>query len=69
MKPPSLLGIYREQIFSPGKVGDDAAIMDATMEELSRRGWEVSTRQCGVDGRLDAKARECLEHGAIGPGP
>ena len=44
MKPPSLLGVYREQIFSPGKVRDDAAIMDATMEELSRRGWEVSAR-------------------------
>jgi glutathione synthase/RimK-type ligase-like ATP-grasp enzyme len=44
MKPSVLLGIYREQIFSPGKIGDDAAIMDAAVEELSRRGWEVSTR-------------------------
>ncbi len=44
MKPPALLGIYREQIFSPGKIEDDAAIMDATVEELSRRGWEVCTR-------------------------
>ena len=44
MKPPALLGIYREQIFSPGKIEDDAAIMDATAEELSHRGWEVCTR-------------------------
>jgi len=44
MKPPALLGIYREQIFSPGRIGDDAAIMDAAVEELSRRGWEVCTR-------------------------
>jgi glutathione synthase/RimK-type ligase-like ATP-grasp enzyme len=43
MKPRALLGIYRERIFSPGKVEDDAAIMDATLEELSRTGWEVRT--------------------------
>ena len=43
MKPLALLGIYREQIFSPGKIEDDAAIMDATVEELSRTGWEVRT--------------------------
>jgi glutathione synthase/RimK-type ligase-like ATP-grasp enzyme len=43
MKPLALLGIYREQIFSPGKIEDDAAIMDATVGELSRRGWEVAT--------------------------
>jgi len=42
MKPLAMLGIYREQIFSPGKIEDDAAIMDATVEELSRRGWEVA---------------------------
>jgi glutathione synthase/RimK-type ligase-like ATP-grasp enzyme len=41
MKPEVLLGIYRERIFSPGKIEDDAAIMDATLEELSRRGWKV----------------------------
>jgi glutathione synthase/RimK-type ligase-like ATP-grasp enzyme len=43
MKSAELLGIYREQIFSPGKIEADAAIMDATAEELSRRGWEVRT--------------------------
>jgi glutathione synthase/RimK-type ligase-like ATP-grasp enzyme len=35
MKSTSVLGIYREQIFSPGKVSDDAAILDATLAELS----------------------------------
>jgi hypothetical protein len=43
MKPLEVLGIYREQIFSPGKIEDDAAIMDATVEELSLLGWEVRT--------------------------
>jgi len=43
MKPLTVLGIYREQIFSPGKIEDDAAIMDATVEELSRLGWEIRT--------------------------
>ena len=35
MKSATVLGIYREQIFSPGKVSDDAAILDATLAELS----------------------------------
>ncbi len=53
MKPPALLGIYREKIFSPGKIQDDAAIMDAAVEELSRRGWEVCTRPAeSIDGSL-----------------
>ena len=43
MKPLEVLGIYREQIFSPGKIEDDAAIMDATVEELSYLGWDVRT--------------------------
>jgi glutathione synthase/RimK-type ligase-like ATP-grasp enzyme len=43
MKPLALLGIYREQIFSPGKIEDDAAIMDATAEAMSRKGWQVRT--------------------------
>lgn len=44
MKPLALLGIYREKIFSPGKIEDDAAVMDATVERLSRMGWAVGTR-------------------------
>jgi glutathione synthase/RimK-type ligase-like ATP-grasp enzyme len=36
------LGIYREREFSPGKVGPDAAILDAVLAELERHGFEVS---------------------------
>ena len=39
----SILGIYRERIFSPGKVHEDAAILDATLEELSIVGCLVDT--------------------------
>jgi glutathione synthase/RimK-type ligase-like ATP-grasp enzyme len=39
-----LLGIYREQIYSPGKVRDDAAILDSTLLELSRRGYQAEAR-------------------------
>ncbi len=38
MKPVTVLGIYREQAFSPGKVGDDAAILDTTLAELAGMG-------------------------------
>lgn len=43
MKSTTVLGIYREQIFSPGKVSDDAAILDATLAELSRLVSNVSS--------------------------
>jgi hypothetical protein len=35
------LGIYREPEFSPGKVGHDAAILDAALTELKRYGVEI----------------------------
>jgi hypothetical protein len=35
------LGIYREPEFSPGKVGHDAAILDAALAELKPHGVEV----------------------------
>lgn len=41
-----VLGVYREARFSPGKVDADAAILDAALAELARRGWRVAT----VDG-------------------
>ncbi len=41
MKRESVLGIYREHVFSPGKIQDDAAILDATLEELSSAGLRV----------------------------
>jgi hypothetical protein len=37
----TVLGIYREPIFSPGKVREDAAILDATLLELSRLSYQV----------------------------
>ena len=40
MMPGALLGIYREQVFSPGKIRDDAAVLDATLDELSALGWK-----------------------------
>lgn len=45
MKLEGILGIYRERVFSPGKVPDDAAILDATLEELSSMGCQVSSIQ------------------------
>jgi glutathione synthase/RimK-type ligase-like ATP-grasp enzyme len=32
---PEFVGVYREQLFSPGKVREDAAILDAALEKLS----------------------------------
>ncbi len=37
----TFLGVYREQIFSPGKVREDAAILNATLLALSRQGYSV----------------------------
>lgn len=37
-----VLGIYRESEFSPGKVADDAAIMDAVVGELEAAGFAAS---------------------------
>ncbi|MGA2409774.1 MAG: hypothetical protein ABSG46_05205 [Candidatus Binataceae bacterium] len=38
----SVLGVYREAEFSPGKVEDDAAIIDAVLAELKRNGAVVA---------------------------
>jgi glutathione synthase/RimK-type ligase-like ATP-grasp enzyme len=38
----TVLGVYRETEFSPGKVADDAAIIDAALAELKRGGASVS---------------------------
>ncbi len=45
MKDTTWLGVYRESIFSPGKVREDAAILDATMTELSRRGYPTAATE------------------------
>jgi hypothetical protein len=36
------LGIYREPEFSPGKVDDDARILDAALAELAREGVQIA---------------------------
>jgi glutathione synthase/RimK-type ligase-like ATP-grasp enzyme len=41
VRGPKIAGIYRELIYSPGKVYDDAAILDASLAELLRFGCEV----------------------------
>lgn len=40
-KPSPILGIYREQIFSPGKIQQDSAILDATLSKLAQMGYET----------------------------
>lgn len=42
MKRREILGLYREKVFSPGKIEDDAAILGETLKALARRGWEVN---------------------------
>ena len=41
MRPLVLFGIYREAIFSPGKIRQDAAILDTALLELFRRGYKT----------------------------
>ena len=38
-----VLGVYREEIFSPGRVEDDKQIMDATLSEMRSRGHATLT--------------------------
>jgi glutathione synthase/RimK-type ligase-like ATP-grasp enzyme len=45
VRPEGILGIYREPIFSPGKVREDAAILDRTLAEFSRLGCETRSVQ------------------------
>jgi glutathione synthase/RimK-type ligase-like ATP-grasp enzyme len=48
----TLLGVYREKVFSPGKVREDAAILDATLQALSRRGHRFRTVEAEAVGNL-----------------
>jgi len=38
-----VLGVYREKTFSPGRVDDDAKILEMTMADLASRGHSVCT--------------------------
>lgn len=53
MRRPTLLGIYREQVFSPGKVQADAAVLDAALSGLSGMGFKVESNRAEF---LDAAA-------------
>ncbi len=41
MNSLTVVGVYREKVFSPGKIQEDAAILDATLAELSRSGYRT----------------------------
>lgn len=46
-----VLGVYREQVLSPGMIGADAAVLEATLAELSGMGREVVARRAeSLDG-------------------
>ena len=65
------IGIYREPEFSPGKVTADAAIMDASLRELARDGWECtaldSAAFCALDNaRADVILAMCQSDGRLG---
>lgn len=48
------LGVYRERMFSPGRVLDDAAIMDDTLALLAHHGHEVHAVEAeSLDGGSD----------------
>lgn len=51
----SLLGVYRERIFSPGKVREDAAILELTLAQLSQRGYGISVVEAGKLDRLSRR--------------
>jgi len=40
-----VLGVYREKTFSPGKISQDAAILDATLALLPEAAYRVNTFQ------------------------
>jgi glutathione synthase/RimK-type ligase-like ATP-grasp enzyme len=54
----NVLGIYREEIFSPGKVSDDKAIMDKALSELNCMG--ISTKSVPADSVFKEKKVELV---------
>ncbi len=50
-----LVGVYRERVFSPGKVREDAEILEATLAELSRRQFKTSAVEAENLGRLSQR--------------
>jgi glutathione synthase/RimK-type ligase-like ATP-grasp enzyme len=47
MSRPVLLGIYREHVYSPGKIQADAAVLDAVLSALS--GMDFKIESCGAE--------------------
>lgn len=45
MRDMTFLGVYRERVFSPGKIREDAAILHATLTELSRTGYKTTVAE------------------------
>ena len=45
MADKNVLGIYRENRFSPGKVSQDAAVLDRTLAQLSGAGFRANALQ------------------------
>jgi glutathione synthase/RimK-type ligase-like ATP-grasp enzyme len=56
MDSMTVLGIYREQIYSPGKVREDAAILDVTLTELSRMGYKTAVAEAKDLERFSGRA-------------
>jgi len=44
------VGVYREPEYSPGRIADDAAILDAVLAELAREGVETSAIEAAAFG-------------------
>ncbi len=69
MRDRTLLGVYRETIFSPGKVREDAAILEATLTELSRKGYKTAVVEPGKLERFSGLPASVLamaqSHGAL----
>ena len=63
----TLLGVYREKRFSPGKVREDAAILEATLRALSRMGHTFHTLEAEALGRdFNTRGNLSSEHGEPG---
>jgi len=59
MQGMTLTGVYREKIFSPGKVSEDAAILDAALLQLSRQGHRVHALEAEGLVDLPSPASSC----------
>ena len=67
MDSMTVLGVYRERIYSPGKVSEDAAILDAALLELSHLGHEVIALQTEALDKLSIRPACTLTMAQSGP--